>query len=142
MKNLFFIIAIVLCFGLSNSVDAQLTNVYVTGPECCPDLGTMEGTRADGGYTNYTYSGQTNGGGGPSFYNIPWYNSNFSIPCQSTLVVETITVQVVINGHEKLLKCLGAETKIIGYGMPLVFDIALDSYVSEIKAPGPPPPDQ
>lgn len=124
--------------GTAFSQTDGLTHVYVTGPEGCPSAGQMIGTRADGGYASATYWGYT-GGPGPSFYNIPWYNSDFSIPCLTTLMIETVEGKYDFygNGGEVKIICRGGESKIIGYGVSCVFNIVLN--MMAVGEPGPPP---
>jgi len=132
-----------MCLAISGTAFAQtdgLTNVYVTIPEGCPNSGYFTGTRADGGYAAEPYSGYTGAGGtGPSYYNIPWYNSDFTTPCLTTLIVETDIGQYDFYGigTQVPIICRGIETKLIGYGVSCVFNIVLN--MMAVGEPGPPP---
>lgn len=142
MKNLVIMAIALALAGLACNGFAQseaLTNVFVTGPSCCPDEGSIIGTRADGGHADSGYWGQTNGGGGPTYYNIAWYEANFNLPSSTTVVVETVVGSADIHGTgvEVPIMCRGEETKILEYGMPLVFHIALG--ILEFGEPGDPP---
>ncbi|MFU8842944.1 MAG: hypothetical protein ACNA7V_03955 [Bacteroidales bacterium] len=143
MKNTILTLTVLLFTFITGNILAQgegLTIAYVTGPECCPDLGTFTGNRTCGGYASAVYWGTTNGNG-PSYYNIPWYGADFYEVCLTTLSVETVEGKADIhgNGVKVPILCRGSETKNIGYGAPLVFNIELS--VLEVGEPGPPPPE-
>jgi hypothetical protein len=143
MKNI-ILTSVIMCLAFLGTAFSQtdgLTHVYVTGPEGCPSAGQMIGTRADGGSASAPYWGYTGSGGpGPSFYNIPWYNSNFYIPCSTTLIVQTVKGNYDFYGIGVgvPITCRGEETKIIGYGASCVFNIELGMLA--VGEPGPPPP--
>ena len=89
MKNIILTALIMLIAGFTYAKVDGLTDVYIDGPDICPDNGNISGTRVDGGYAWSNYWGQNYGGGGPSAYILAWYNSNFSVPCSTTVEVET-----------------------------------------------------
>jgi hypothetical protein len=117
---------------LTTSVKAQtdgLVDVYVTGPECCPDAGHIYGYRSNGGAPAIDYHGQTGTAGAPAYY-VLGFTGSFNVVLPTT--VEVLT------DWDGNMRCKGTQTKDIGYGNgePLVFNIVLkDYYYLNIPAP-------
>jgi hypothetical protein len=142
MKKVILVLFAIIAISATTNVQAQvsgdgLVDVYVTGPECCPDDGNIFGYRSDGNAGIIDYAGQSGTTGAPGYYVLA-YTGNFINPLPTTAEVITDWGYAYWNSHWATIRCEGSDTKSLGYGNPLVLNVNLNVLEQGVSNEDPP----